>query len=110
MNRSKARTEGQRRDQWEERLTIFDRQNGICACCGRPLALDDFEIAHRIMNGKWCIEKYGREVIDHPLNKAATHRGRCNSGMLITYNPVKVESLVRQIKAQIELDSLDKRS
>jgi len=109
MNRSKARTEGQRRDQWEERLAIFERQNGICACCERPLDLNDFEIAHRIMNGKWCIEKYGREVIDHPLNKAATHRGMCNSAMLITFSPVKVSALVSQIKTQIALDTLDKR-
>jgi hypothetical protein len=108
MNRSKARTEGQRRDQWEERIAIFDRQNGICAYCGHLLDINDFEIAHRIMNGKWCIEKYGLEVIDHPLNKAATHRGRCNSGMLITYSPVKVNNLIEQIKTQMKLEILDK--
>ena len=108
MNRSKARTEKQRRDQWEERLAIFKRQHGICAHCGNPLDINDFEIAHRIMNGKWCVEKYGREIIDHPLNKAATHCGRCNSGVLITYSHVKVSALVEQIKAQIALETLDK--
>jgi hypothetical protein len=59
-------------------------------------------VAHRIANCVWAIAKYGREVIDHPLNKATTHPGRCNDAMLCTYRDAEREALVAEIRKAIE--------
>ena len=47
------------------------------------------------------LNKYGREVIEHPLNKACTHPGACNDGMLITFRPVERERLAQAIREKI---------
>jgi hypothetical protein len=89
-------------DQHEERLDIYERDGGLCRSCGLPVDINSFQISHRIAAAKWCYEKYGREVIDHPLNKATTHPGRCNDGQLITYRDAEREALVAEIRKAIE--------
>ncbi len=101
MKKKRPRNEGQKRDRYEMRLRIYRRDNGVCRFCGDPVDEGDFEIAHRIAEVDWAIEKYGWNVIDHDLNKALTHRDRCNSGMLITFNPVEREKLVSEIREVI---------
>lgn len=86
----------------EKRLAIYERDGGRCRYCGLPVAVNDFEVAHRIARAKWAVVKYSKEVIEHPLNKACTHRGRCNSGMLITFNPEAREKLVAEIRMAIK--------
>jgi len=89
-------------DQHEERLDIYDRDGGLCRTCGLFVDINSFTIAHRIANCKWAIAKYGREVIGHPLNKATTHPGRCNDGVLITYKDAEREALVAEIRKAID--------
>jgi hypothetical protein len=91
-------------DQHEERLEIYARDGGVCRFCSRPVDINSFTIAHRIANCEWAIKKYGRTVIDHPLNKATTHGGCCNDGMLITFKDVEREALVAEIRLAIEED------
>lgn len=88
-------------DIYEERLEIYNRDNGICQFCEKPVSINEFQVSHRIANAKWARKKYGAEVIDHPLNKACTHSGRCNDGVLVTYNPCAAESLARSIRETI---------
>lgn len=88
-------------DKQQERLAIYYRDGGICQHCGRPVGINEFQLAHRIARAKWAIKKYGLEVIEHPLNKATTHAGRCNDGVLITFRPVEREKLVARIRKEL---------
>jgi hypothetical protein len=94
--------ERQRLETHEQRLAIYERDGGICQFCGKPVDINSFQVAHRIARADWTIKKYGREIIEHPLNKACTHAGKCNDGMLITFRPVEREVLVDEILRDID--------
>jgi 5-methylcytosine-specific restriction endonuclease McrA len=89
MTRERSRLETH-----EQRLAIYERDGGICAYCGKPVDINSFTVAHRIARTVWTLKKYGREIIEHPLNKACTHAGACNDGMLVTNNPIEREKIV----------------
>jgi hypothetical protein len=86
----------------EERLAIYERDNGICQHCGRPVNINQFEVAHRICSSKLNIKRFGKAIIDHPLNKATAHPGGCNSGLNIGYRPADCAELVGRIKEAME--------
>jgi 5-methylcytosine-specific restriction endonuclease McrA len=89
----------------EERLAIYERDHGLCAYCGRPVDINSFTVAHRIARTKAMLKKYGREVIEHPLNKATTHPGACNDLIQCTNRPVEREHLASLIRARIDESS-----
>lgn len=97
MSRERARFETH-----EERLAIYARDHGLCAYCGKKVDINTFHISHRIARVDWAIKKYGREVIEHPLNKATTHPGACNDLVQCTNRPVEREHLASLIRAKIE--------
>jgi hypothetical protein len=82
----------------EERLAIYERDNGICQHCGRPVNINQFEVAHRIANTVLNKKRFGKAIVDHPLNKAIAHPGGCNSGLNIGYRPADCAELVYRIK------------
>lgn len=96
MSRERARFETH-----EERLAIYARDCGICQYCGRPVDINSFTVAHRVARTRAMLKKYGREVIEHPLNKATTHPGACNDLIQCTNKPVAREDLVQIIRARI---------
>ena len=56
----------------DQRLEMYEAQNCLCAYCGEPLAFEEAQLSHRIPNAVWAMAKYGRKVVDHPLNKGGT--------------------------------------
>jgi hypothetical protein len=84
---------------YEERLAIHARDRGICQTCGEPVSVNHFEVAHKIANSVANRKRYGDEVVDSPVNKATTHRGRCNSGQNCGNNPMKCAEIVRAVEA-----------
>jgi hypothetical protein len=84
----------------EEREAIYLRDRGICLACRKPVAFVDFEVAHRVADTKSNRRRYGDAVVDHPLNKATTHRGACNDAMNCGFRPAECEAIVRAIEAQ----------
>jgi hypothetical protein len=86
--------ERQRLETHEQRLAIYERDGGICQFCGKPVDINSFQVAHRIARTVWTLKKYGREVIEHPLNKACTHAGNCNDLIQVTNNPIEREKIV----------------
>jgi len=90
--------ERKRFEQDEERLRIYARDHGICQACGEPVDVNAFEIAHRIANTIANRKRYGNEVIDHPLNKATTHPGRCNDAMNCGFRPDECRRIVDAIE------------
>ena len=94
--------ERKRFEQHEERLRIYARDHGICQACGDPVAIDSFEIAHRIANTIANRRRFGAEVVDHHLNKATTHQGRCNDAMNCGFRPDECRRIVEAIRESKE--------
>ena len=92
-------TERQKFDLHEERLALYSRDQGICQFCGLPVGINEFQVAHRIAQTKTNYRKFGKTVIDSPLNKAITHPGRCNDGMNCGFNPAKCQEIVSLVEA-----------
>lgn len=90
--------ERKRFEQAEERLGIYTREHGICQACGKPVPMGSFEVAHRIANTVGNRKRFGAEVIDHPLNKATTHPGRCNDAMNCGFKPDECKRIVEAIR------------
>lgn len=91
--------ERKRFEQHEERLEIYTRDRGICQACGQFVDINSFEVAHRICSSVANYKHWGAAVIDHPLNKATTHRGRCNSSMNIGFNVIESNKLAVKIRS-----------
>lgn len=86
----------------EARMKIYYRDRAMCQACGKPVTIHEFQVAHRIADTKANRKKYGGMVIDHPLNKAATHPGRCNDAMNCGFNPVACALLVGKMHKDME--------
>jgi len=83
-------------------------QNGKCAACGKYFKYGDkIELAHILPQRKWIIEKYGSDVIHHPMNMKATHSGDCNSD--VQMSPNHTELVEAHVKAIIERILEEKR-
>ena len=94
-------SERERMETYEQRLEIYNRDEGICRYCGEPVSVHEFQVAHIIANTVWANKKYGKGVIDHPMNKACTHPGKCNDLVQITNNPVAREELADKIRDEL---------
>ena len=92
-------TDRQKRALYEERLSIYSRDGGICQACGLPVDINSFEVAHKICQSKMNVKRFGRSVIDSPHNKACTHRGRCNDAMNCGFKPDKCAEIVALVQA-----------
>ena len=94
--------ERKRFEQHEERLEIYARDRGICQACGKFVDINSFEVAHKIANTVSNRKRFGNNVIDHPLNEATTHPGRCNDLTNCGFKPDKCREIVDAI-ASLEL-------
>lgn len=79
---------------------IYHRCGWRCEVCGRTLLDGTPQLGHKIPQSKMMVRKYGREVIHHPLNMAATCSLKCNAAVSIR-KPADVEDLVTEIRAAI---------
>lgn len=83
----------------EERRAIYLRDGGQCQSCGKRVAFDAFQLAHRIANTVANRKKWGAKVIDHPLNRVVTCPcARCNDGQNIGNNRGASARLVAEIE------------
>jgi hypothetical protein len=83
---------------YEERLAIYSRDGGRCQTCGDMVDINSFTVAHKIAATKCNYKRFGAHIIDHRLNKATTHAGRCNDRQNIGNNPGKCAEMIRQIE------------
>ena len=81
-----------------KRRSVFARAGGSCEVCGKGTTLHSGQLAHRIPQRKWCIHKWGAEVVHHPLNMAWVCGLACNNIVSIGGWPVACEELVKQIQ------------
>ena len=70
---------------------------GVCEVCGKTLTSSTWQGAHRIANTKPNRAKWGKFVIDHPLNIAIVCSLKCNQVCNIGYDEGKCLRLVQRI-------------
>jgi hypothetical protein len=87
---------------YEMRQNKYEEQAGRCFICGRPVRWAVFQLAHRIPQRKWCIEKWGIEVIHHQLNIAGVCGLECNSSAQYDPNSRQAEELAKYIKEKLK--------
>lgn len=81
----------------KQRSLVYATSGGVCEICGRPLVDGQPQGAHRIANTKTNRFLWGANIIDHPLNMAATCSLSCNQAANIGQNPGKCWELVKKI-------------
>ena len=82
----------------DTRRYVFARAGWACEVCGRPLSAGVAQAAHRIPQNTRNLARYGKRVIHHPLNMAATCSLKCNAAVSIGGKPLEIAALVARIK------------
>ncbi len=86
----------------ETRRLLFRQQQGRCQCCGKMFGVyDEYQLAHRIPQRKWCIKRWGADVIHHPLNMALVCCLACNATVQINPDSLEAGKLAEKIKKVI---------
>jgi hypothetical protein len=88
-------------DRYDERTLMYDQAGGRCASCQETVIFSEMELAHKIAKTKSNVRKYGRTVIDHAMNKAVTHRGKCNDAQNIGFNTCAADALAFDINTEL---------
>lgn len=96
--------ERQQLEFYDTRTAVFSRAGYRCEVCGKPLNLVSHpQIAHRIPQATRFLVKYGKRVIHHPMNLAATCCLECNAAVDIRNHPQEIRSLIEKIYAALEV-------
>ncbi len=85
----------------EMKVELWNAAGGLCLVCGKPLRIENAELAHRIPQRRWCFAKWGPAVIHHARNLVLTHRGACNDAVSLGNHPVAMERLAAEIEAEL---------
>ena len=93
--------ERERLETHEQRLRIYERDEGTCRYCKKAVDINSFQVSHLIARTVWTIKLFGKDVIEHSMNKACTHAGACNDLIQITNKPVERERLAQEIREKI---------
>lgn len=83
----------------ERRFEVYQQQSGRCFTCGMPMPYTEFELAHRIPQRKWCIKRWGQDVVH--ASTVGTHRGGCNSGAQLDPNSLAAEKLAATLRRDL---------
>lgn len=78
------------------RFEVYTRDRYTCQHCGRPAE----QIAHRIANTKANAAAYGRAVINHPFNLAASC-AKCNDSFNVGNKPEIAKKLAELTKSKL---------
>jgi 5-methylcytosine-specific restriction endonuclease McrA len=97
-------TERQQLEFYDTRTAVFSRAGYRCEVCGKPLNLVAHpQLAHRIPQATRFIIRYGKRVIHHELNLAATCSLACNAAVDIRNHSQEIRLLVEKITAALEV-------
>jgi 5-methylcytosine-specific restriction endonuclease McrA len=87
----------------ETKRFVFARDGYRCQNCdGSIFSFGTPQMGHRIAQSKRNIEKYGKEVIHHPMNLKSTCCLACNAAVSIGNHPVEEAKLVEEIRAALD--------
>lgn len=81
-----------------KRASVLLRANWHCEVCGNPLTDDTVQLAHRIPQRKHLLKRYGKEIIHHSLNLAATCSENCNAAVSLGENELQHKEVIEEIR------------
>ena len=85
----------------DTRRYVFARAGWACEVCGKPLSAGQAQLGHRIPQNTRNLARYGKRVIHHPDNLAATCSLACNAAVDIRNHPIEIAALVKKIRAKL---------
>jgi hypothetical protein len=90
----------------EMRERVFEEQGGRCGVCGLPVLLVDYpdpnrmELAHILPQRRWCLRRWGAEVIHHRTNLVGTHPAE-NGAVQLNPDGLEAERHAERIRETI---------
>lgn len=101
-----SRSERKRFQISETKENVFDRDDWVCQVCGSRVTTETAQLAHRIPQKDFLIEKYGKDVIHHPENMLTTCSLQCNNA--VQENSQKIQDeIYQEIAQEIEREVID---
>jgi len=86
----------------DTRELVYARAGYRCEVCNAPLSLVAHpQLAHRIPQKTRYLVRYGKAIIHHPDNLAATCSLVCNKKVDIGGQPLAVAELAARIRAKL---------
>lgn len=97
MSRERERFE--KAEQWQR---IYRRDRGTCQHCGKDAnRIGSPQLAHVIADTKVMRKIYGRDVLEHDMNKKLTCSLACNALVQVTNSPIERDALAADIQDAI---------
>jgi len=85
----------------EMKLEKCHEQGYECPVCHEYVDMETGELAHKIPKSKWCLAKWGPEILHHRFNVDLVHH-KCNDAVSISNHPVEMEALAEKIRKERE--------
>lgn len=83
----------------EARMVVYARDQGMCRECERPAPYG--HCAHVIPRTKGNVRRYGRRIMDHPLNLRWACSQTCNDLLSRSNHPLYKTALLAEISAAL---------
>ena len=81
----------------QERMYLYNRQNGRCAICGKHVPYSQMQAAHHTADTKTNRFMYGNFFMSSPENFSLVCSLKCNDACNIGNNPGEVIKLLQKI-------------
>jgi hypothetical protein len=82
----------------DNREAKYAEQGGRCYICHKPVRYAFFQLAHRIPQRVWCLNRWGKEVIHSPLNMVGVCGLECNASAQMNPDTVEAEEFAEAIR------------
>lgn len=74
----------------DKREELFGAATWHCVVCGGPLnAHGTAQLGHRVIKSRHNLATYGTKIINHPLNLVPVCGLRCNSRVILNFQPAE---------------------
>ena len=90
-------------DAIEKKQQIIAERGFRCEVCGKPVSYQTAQLAHIVPSTKSYLQRYGGDIIHHPLNLAVVCSLKCNSAVLLDpkTHPIESAELIAKIKEEL---------
>lgn len=88
---------------YEQKLSMLNSRGYQCQVCGKPICLNECQLAHIIPATKNNLHEFGKAIIHHPLNLKLVCSLKCNSAVLKSpaTHPMEARDLVELIRSKL---------
>ena len=76
----------------------YYEQGGRCFVCHQAVRFAMFQLAHIIPQRRWCVDRWGEDVIHNSENIRGTCCLECNAKVQMNPNSIEADQFAKQIK------------